>query len=173
MSKEMVFNPITGIFDLVGIHEPKQIEVVLTEVTTILEIDVTSLGIMEGASFGIYADMIFVDSLMQPGGSRPRLTINNIITNDYYYAASNATNFQPDGSNSHINSQIYLGAILNGTIILSFSSNRVSNTNIITSSVTNLVIRNNNIQQLNFLTFAKSSADNYAPGSRFIITKLN
>ena len=47
----MVFNPITGIFDLVGIHEPKQIEVILSERVLSIAIDTSPLNIKEGDKF--------------------------------------------------------------------------------------------------------------------------
>lgn len=173
MSKEMVFNPITGIFDLVGIHEPKQIEVVTNSNIVAFLIDTTSLGLTEGAVFNIYINAILVDVNNLPINSRIRGRINGIITPDYFYGTSVNSGFLMENSDATKINQLYSGcALVGGDFVAKYDSTRINIAAGNLQTNVNCALRNNNLQQVNLLEFAAQTGIIRA-GSKVIITKLN
>ena len=171
MSKEMVFNPITGIFDLVGIHEPKQIEVILSERVLSIVIDTSPLDIKEGDKFIISSNVVFQNHLGLPGNGRIAMNINNI--NENYFVSTNppASHIRLETASNHVNLQTIEFHLINKDLIGFGSQVRVSSTTVYGAAILPVSLRGSNVQSVNNISFSRSQ-DWFAPGSKFAITKL-
>jgi hypothetical protein len=156
--------------------EVKQIEVIVTEPVSILDIDLTPLNLIEGSIFNVLSYANFVDTGGNPVNGRNIIRINNITTIDYYYATAINNAFFLEGSIDSLFNTNSLNnmTLINGNLSGQYTSLRIDSGLTRRAAAGGCQLLNNNIQQVTTIRFMTSSTSIFnAPGNRFVITKLN